>query len=206
MRTRFILTSLLCSFGLLLSSCKEPSYPLHGSPCQEGEYKITPSLNLRFISYNHIEFYHPQTPEKFISFKPLELVRSANTLYPYNILSPDKQWIILKIGDADGFIYCKTDDFLSSLQTKQFAGRINFEYDYDDPELCDRLFSNFHHWEAPATFVFYDQNRDKDRDPYSNEIYKINLQTGEITSPPGANPVVKPTLRKNVTYKEYREE
>lgn len=196
---------LLCLLILSFPSCKETPHPLYDSPCQEGKYKITSSLNLRFICYNHIEFYNSETPDKSIPFKPHGLITSTNALYPYNILSPDEKWIVLKIGDADGFVYCKTDDLLSSLQSKQFTGQFNFEFDYDDPEISIRLLSNFHHWEAPATFVFYEENTDTDRDPKSNEIYKINLQTGEITSPPGANPIVKPTLRKSAIYQDETE-
>lgn len=189
--------TVLLVLPLLLSQCKDPVNPQWSPECSEGEYSITHSLFLKFKNTNEMEFDSIESPTGRAIFHTRELVRSANSLYPYNILSPDKKWIVLKTGDAEGFVFCKKEHLLECVRQDCFEGKFNLEFDYEDDDPGDRLFVDFLKWEDPATLVFYDVDRDKDNPPcLEKDVYKINLETGNFTLPKKPNPVIKPVLKK----------
>lgn len=145
------------------------------------------------------EFFSPKSPETTkIEFNPTATIYGNTSRYLEDILSPDKKWVILKAGSMKGLVYCQAKDLLECVKTGEFEGRINFEYMHDGEDLGDLPITEGIGWEAPATYVFYEVDRDTDREPCpEKEIYKVNLETGEFTYPLHPNPVIKPVLRKN---------
>lgn len=186
------------AFIFLLSHCMESEKPELGLSCVDGEYAITPTLSLSYKDVHEMDFYPPKAPEERATFRVWGIVRSANSLYPQNILSPDKKWAVLKVGDAEGFVFCKTEKLLECIKTNSFDGNFRFELDNHDDEAGDPLFANFLSWEAPATFVIYVLSKSEDRSPYpEKEVYKFDLETGVFILPSQPNPVIKPKLGKN---------
>lgn len=209
----FPLLSLL--LAICFFSCKKPQLASHNKEAFTHLRKeLTPDLGVIFtkkIILDHdgkelfsfidkTEFFSPKDPERTkIEYIPKSWIYGLTTAHMEDVLSPDKKWVVLKMGNIDGLVYGKTKDILKFVKENRFEGRFNFEFDYEDEETGDRLLTDAIGWEAPATFVFYVVNRDDDRKPDpEKEIYKINLETGEFVYPPQANPVVKPVLRKAV--------
>ncbi len=151
-----------------------------------------------FSFIDKTEFFSTQDPEKTkTEYTPRAWIHGLTTAHMEDILSPDKKWIVLKMGNVDGLVYCKAEDILEAVRENKFAGRFYFEFDYEDVETGEKLLTDAIGWEAPATFVFYLVDTDTDRKPVmEKDIYKINLETGEFTCPPQANPVIKPVLQK----------
>lgn len=141
-----------------------------------------PDKEVTYIS--NLEFYSPQDPQKTLyRFKHRGPV-SGGDEYTENILSPDKKWIVLKAGNSDGFVYSRTDDIVDCVKNDCYEGNFHLLH----PSVPHCLFVKFLRWEAPATFVFFDVDREahpdhKLRNP-AQDIYKINLETGEFTLPP----------------------
>lgn len=155
-----------------------------------------------FYSIQKFVFFDPSEPEELkAEFKQMGIVKGT-VPFSGNIISPDRKWIVLKTGDSEGFVFCKTEDVLKCVRENKFAGRFNVELYYEKDTSEDMpgmlLVVDEIGWEAPATFVFGDRNRETGEINPLKDIYKINLNTGEFIYPPRPNPVVRPVL--------YREE
>lgn len=167
--------------------------------------KRTRISGVRIDSYiSNLTFFSPEAPEKTLyRFKHRGPI-SGGMEYPRKILSPDKKWIVLYAGDIDGFVYCRTDDVVDCVKNDRYEGRFHLDFIPPDPE-SEGIIVRFLRWEAPATFVFYEEDRERKVDDSPNpdkDIYKINLETGVFTLPPHPSSIVAPYLYKEKDQEE----
>lgn len=143
-----------------------------------------------------VEFYSiSESTSPKAEFKPQS---SGVGFYSKEIISPDKKWVVLRTGGAEGFLFCRTEDLMQSVRSNYFAGRFTLEHLKQDPEGI-RPLVDYLRWEEPSTFVFYDVFRESTKTPDpKTDVYKLNLETGEFILPESPHPVLTPKLYKNV--------